>query len=301
MALGVAVTLFQHPHTDALRELGTRRVPEALLSSSSSNHERILTSLAPMLQYAAAWRTAVSMALRDALRAAHSSGIAFYLTLQPLVWLLAWLVGDLLLKRLLYETIILRGICSETAVRQSKAAVRHVIKWQLARTPRQIMGQVALMVTLGLLWRWRRFFVVGWRRGLRRVRAIRNGIAKVRQLATTTREEETSACWIFYYQLLQLWGTSLLVGLEKALLCNAKKGGALVMRFHFDSRPRPAFCVVRQSCARLLTRCILVGTFRALRSCCLSLSLRLLASLLYCSPTATRSSRLRAPVAGWPS
>lgn len=156
--------------------------------------------------YFANWQAAVTRAARDSAQATRSNATALFLTLQPAVWLLFWL-ARLLLKDVLYDVVICRGICSERAVRQVKRAVVRAVEWQLSRTRRQVAWEVGLLAAAAALVQFHRFLQ---RRRFgarlrRRARAARKSVSKVSFVLASTVQVGCVVSTTTSYMLLLLY------------------------------------------------------------------------------------------------
>lgn len=139
-----------------------------------------------VVRYGLEWKRAVIQAARDNARAATSNGTALIWTLQPFLWLTAWLLR-VVLQDFVYDIIIVRGICSETAVRQVKLLLQRGAAWQRQLTARQVAAEVGAIMAALVLYRLYQFLQrrqYGTRLQ-RRLRAVRQSILKV-SLSTTT-------------------------------------------------------------------------------------------------------------------
>jgi len=133
--------------------------------------------------YFADWKTAVTRAALDSARAGSSNSTALFLTVQPLVWLLWWL-ARLLVKDVVYDILICKGICSERAMRQANYVLMRSLEWQLSLTRQQVALELGLLATVVALVQFYKFLKRRqfWGRVQRRVRAARESVSKVRLL-----------------------------------------------------------------------------------------------------------------------
>ena len=131
-------------------------------------------------RYALEWKRAVVRAARDNFRATASTATAIAYTVQPFAQLTAWLVRWLV-RDVLYDRLLVRGLLSETAIRQVRGLLRSAVAWQRQLTAKQIaaeVGVVLLAVALHLLYKFLQRRQYGTRLR-RRVREVRQSLYKV--------------------------------------------------------------------------------------------------------------------------
>ena len=131
-------------------------------------------------RYALGWKRAVVRAASDNARAATSTTTALVWTLQPFVWLTTWLLR-VVLQDFVYDIVLVRGLCSETAVRQTKLLLQRGVAWQRQLTDRQVAAEVGVLLAAIVLYQLyqflqRRQYV---ERIQRRLRALRQSIFEV--------------------------------------------------------------------------------------------------------------------------
>ena len=139
-----------------------------------------------VVHYALEWKRAVIQAAHDNARAATSTGTALVWTLQPFLWLTVWLLR-LVLQDFVYDIVLVRGICSETAVRQTKLLLQRGVAWQRQLTARQVAAEVGALIAAVVLYRLYQFLQrrqYGTRLQ-RRLRVVRQSIAKVSRSTAT--------------------------------------------------------------------------------------------------------------------
>ena len=163
--------------------------PSAFLNDNAYFYYRQLQrqyDWSAVARYALKWKRAVIQAARDNARAATSTGTALVWTLQPFLWLTMWLLR-VVLQDFVYDIVLVRGICSETAVRQMKLLLQRGVAWQRQLTARQVAAEVGALIAAVVLYRLYQFLQrrqYGTRLQ-RRLRVVRQSIAKVSRSTAT--------------------------------------------------------------------------------------------------------------------
>jgi hypothetical protein len=101
-------------------------------------------------QYYEMWQSSLLTAIRDCATAVSSVCQFSFYTVQPVAYLLYWIVVRCVLIRGLYRFVILRGICSPHAISEMKRFARRVVTWQRSLSPRQILVEMSVITGIVL-------------------------------------------------------------------------------------------------------------------------------------------------------
>jgi len=164
----MVATADDNPQLLLVSELAARILPD----------DRVTTAC---LEYWATWKVAVARAAVDCAQASQSTATATFLTLQPVVWLLTWSLR-LIVVNFLYEIVLVRGIFSETAVRQIKSVMHRAVEWQLSLSQEQVAVEMMVLIAAIAVYQLIQFVQRRQygRRLRRKMRAVRRSLIKVR-------------------------------------------------------------------------------------------------------------------------